>query len=153
MKKKVKIEKVPTLTVKLLLVLGILLYFIGFLVVYAKFFDIKILFSFFGNQIIDSLVLVVGVFVLSMLFFSYFGPVAMLLVGIWHGNIFDGNFLVLIKVIPLLVANYGGMLLGFYLKEDLYKRTNVLRHWKIFVGIFVVSLILAVAIDGILMVA
>ncbi|AJF60240.1 MAG: hypothetical protein J4224_03720 [Candidatus Diapherotrites archaeon] len=104
-------------------------------------------FTFGIHPAVDAVVLTFGVFVLSIVFYGYLNPVIFLYIGLLHSGLVSGNPIgVVMLLLPLLVASYGGGMTAGYLAVDLHEEGNLFEHKIQIAAFFFGALFLALVI-------
>lgn len=130
---------------KLLLLLCVLFYFAGFFS--TSFLEYGFSMQVFAEPLLNTVVLVLGIFFLSIAFYGILAPVLFFLLGIEQAAALQENSLLAVKFVPFLLAGYAGILVGSFLKQDFKK--PVQREWTgiaikivILIGIALVAAVL-----------
>lgn len=133
-----------SLVLRILLLLCILTYVSGFFS--ASFLEGYSL-TVFSEPLANSVVLVLGVFFLSIAFYGVFAPILFFLLGIEQATGLQQSLLLGVKLFPLLLAAYAGILLGRFLKKDLEKPMQWRDTAKKIVLMVAVAVILALVLE------
>ncbi|MDO8428941.1 MAG: hypothetical protein Q7S92_07070 [Candidatus Diapherotrites archaeon] len=136
-----------SLVTRLYLLIGVLFYAIAVLAIFTNLIQFDFQIKLTQLNFLDNALLVLGVFGLSSLFQGYLAPLVLLVFGISEGNTFAGNLTYLIRVLPLLIACYAGMQLGYWIQQDLKQNTRLETQIKKIGLILLVAIILAIGLE------
>ena len=113
---------------------------------YSYFFPTTFIFG-VESQIPLSILTILNFF-FGTIFFGYFAFIPALLIGLQLGA--QKNAVVFLYIFPILLSTYAGSMLGFMLEADFWGKKNYLKILKRIIVIFIISLILAIAIENVI---